>query len=107
MNEELPSQMPPRPPPPTAVVTRMPRTFGVFGTLVYLGASITALTSMIAYGFGWNPPWFIILSCIFYTGVSSGIIAMGRMQANRDAHFFIQALRPRSAENQRAMRRMN
>jgi hypothetical protein len=106
MSDELPTQMPPRPPPHP--VTRVPRVFNIWGTLVYAGCSFTAFASMIAYGFGWNPPWPIMLSALFYVGVSAGIIAFGRMEANKDARFFVQALRKRSDENgKRAMRKMN
>jgi hypothetical protein len=105
MNEEPPRLPPPLPPVPT---TRVPRVFNIQGTLVYAGCSFTAFCFMIAMGFGIWPPWYVILPCLFYVFLSSGIIAHGRIEANKDARFFIHALKKRSQENkQREMRRMN
>lgn len=107
---ELPNRMPPPPHaklagprplrPPT---TRIPRVFNIWGTIAYGVASITAFASLIAAGFGWHPPWFIIGVALFYVGVSAGIIAAGRIEANKDAKFFVQALRRQSEENKRRM----
>jgi hypothetical protein len=114
MNDDLPSKIPPPPHPKLAgprprrpPTTRIPRVFNVWGTLAYGVFSITAFASMIAHGFGWTLPWFIILPSLCYTGISAGIIATGRMQSNKDARFSIQALKRQSEENKRAMRRMN
>jgi len=63
---------------------------------------------MIMMGFGIMPPWYVILPALLYVFISSGIIAQGRIEGNKDAQFFIQALKARSEENrQRQMRKMN
>jgi len=114
MSEDLPSQMPPRPPPhvklagPRPPTTRIPRVFNIWGTIVYGGCASVAMGFMIMMGFGIMPPWYIILSCLLYVFLSSGIIALGRVEGNKDAQFFIQALKVRSEESkQREMRKMN
>jgi hypothetical protein len=103
-DDGLPRLPPPLPPQPT---TRIPRVFNIWGTLVYAGCSITAFVSMIAYGFGWTPPWIIVLPTFIYVGTSSGIIAMGRIQSNKIASDTFVWLRQKSEENKRAMRKMN
>ena len=102
MNDDLPSRMPPRPP-PLPPTTRVPRVFSIGGTIAYGGCAITALASLIAYGFGFPPPWFITMSCLLYVFVSAGIIATGRIEANKDAKVFTRALRRQSEENKRRM----
>jgi hypothetical protein len=105
MSEELPDRMPPRLPlPPT---TRVPRVFSTWGTVCYGISAITAITIVIAGGiFKWTPPWFLIASAFIYVFISSGLICLGRIDANKDARFFIKTLRQRSDENKR-MRKMN
>jgi hypothetical protein len=114
MNDDLPSQMPPRPPPhpklagPMPPTTRVPRVFNIWGTIVFGGCSSFALAFMILIGFGIVLPWYVVLPALLYVFVSAGFIALGRIEANKDARFFVQALRKRSEENkQRQMRKMN
>jgi hypothetical protein len=121
---ELPDKMPPRlhpindsdddPTEPTqltqpskAIMTRVPHVFSPVGTIVYIGCSVTCLAFMIGYGFGLQVPWYIILPCIFYTAVSSGIIAMGRIESNRDARAFMVRIEQRSELNEQYRRKMN
>jgi|SRR6478736_3106443 len=112
MSEELPSRMPPPPHaklagprPPT---TRAPRAFNIWGTIVYGGCSSIAMAFMVMMGFGIMPPWYVILPSLLYVFLSSGIIALGRIEGNKEARFFIQALKEQSEENkQHAMRKMN
>lgn len=108
MNEDLPSQMPPPPTPLPPPTTQIPRVFSVWGTVIFFGCSATSFASMIAYSVGWTPPWFIILPAFLYVFISSGFIAVGRMESNKDARLFIEAIKQRSEENRkRAMRKMN
>jgi hypothetical protein len=108
MSEEptLPDHMPlPLTPVP---VTRIPRVFSIWGTLYYGVAAIASITVVLIMGFTrWMPPWYIISSAFLYVFISTGIICTGRIQANKDARFFIHALKKRSEDNQRKMRRMN
>jgi hypothetical protein len=112
---ELPKRMPPPPHPklagprpPRPATTKIPRVFNIWGTIVYGGCAAFAMAFMIMMGFGIIPPWYIILPCLLYVFVSSGNIAFGRIEANKDARFFTQALRKRGEENkQRQMRKMN
>jgi hypothetical protein len=105
MNEELPKQMPPRPPPPT---TRVPKVFGIWGTILYGIIAITSIAIVVIGGIAnWTPPWFLIGTAFIYVFISAGLICMGRIEANKDARFFIRALRERSDDNKRAMRKMN
>ena len=98
---ELPSKMPQRPVPITVSV---PRAFPVYGTLVYAGCSITALSCFFAIGIvHWTPPWYIIMPAFLYCFVSSGIITMGRIESNKNARAFANALKQQSEENKRRM----
>jgi hypothetical protein len=48
------------------------------------------------------------LPALLYVFLSAGIIALGRIEGNKQSQFFIQALKARSEENkQRQMRKMN
>jgi len=111
MNDGLPHQMPPRPGPPTPPTrlhptTRVPRVFSLPGTIVYAGCSLTALIFMIGTGFGLQTPWFVILPCLLYVFISSGIIAYGRIESNRDSKVYLRSLQRVSEANKR-MRKMN
>ena len=93
---ELPSKMPP----PT---TRVPRMFNIWGTLVYAACSFTAFCFMVAFPFGVRPPLYVVLPCLSYVFISSGIIALGRIENNRDAQFWIETARRVSELNKRKM----
>ncbi len=105
MNDDLPTRMP-EPPPP--VVTRVPRVFGPWGTLSYGIAAVASIITVLLMGFTrWIPPWYFIACAFMYVFISAGIICYGRIEANRDAKVFIHALKKKSEENKRAMRKMN
>jgi hypothetical protein len=102
MNGELPDRMPPRPPP----TTRVPHAFSIWGTLIY--GSCSAAAGFFMIDLVWIiPPWYVLLATFFYVFVSTGIIALGRVEANRDAKFFIEALKRQSEENKLKVRKMN
>jgi hypothetical protein len=110
MNDDLPTQMPDQPPPlPPPPTTKVPRVFSIWGTICYGIAAVYSCTTVMLIGIiRWMPPWYIVSSAFMYVFISAGIICFGRIEANRDARFFIQALRKRSDENkQRRMREMN
>jgi hypothetical protein len=50
-----------------------------------------------------HPPWYILLPAYTYIFLSAGIIALGRMESNKDARLFVQMLKDRSEE----IRKMN
>ena len=102
----LPSKMPSRPEsPPT---TKVPRVFSIWGTINYGVAAIASIAIVLCMGiFAWTPQWWAIMPAFLYVFISTGIICLGRIEANRDAKFFIHALRKRSEDNERAMRKMN
>src|SRR5213078_4524446 len=94
--------------PPDMPTKRSTRVFNIWGTLVYSICSSTAFIFMIAMGFGILPPWYITLLCLFYVFLSSGFIALGRMDANMEAWFFNDTLRKLSEEDKKhANREMN
>lgn len=103
---DIPDKMPERPPPhPT---TKVPRVYGLFGTVCYGGSAIVSIISVLSMGvFNWTPPWYIIASALIYVFTSSSLIFFGRIESNKDARFFIQALRKLGEENKRSMRKMN
>jgi hypothetical protein len=105
MSEQLPPPPHPKLAGPRPPRTRIPRVFNIWGTIAYSACAAAAFFFMIALAFGIYPPWYVMLPCLFYVFMSAGIIAFGRMESNKDARSFIQALR--SDENQRAMRKMN
>jgi hypothetical protein len=111
MTDEPTEPIPPRPPPlppPLHPTTKIPRVYRLPGTVVFAGCSVVAFFFMIALGFGLDPPWYVILPSLFYVFVSSGIIAIGRIEANKDAKFFIETIKRQSEEIQKhAMRKMN
>jgi hypothetical protein len=115
MNDGLPDQMPERPPPPHVKLagprpprTKVPRVFSIWGTICYGIAAVFCITAVLLMGFTkWIPPWYFISSAFLYCFISTGLITMGRIESNKDAKFFIRALRQKSAENQRTMRKMN
>jgi hypothetical protein len=80
----------------------VPRTFNVWGTLVYATSSATAFTCLIL-SYWWTPPWYVLLPMYFYVFMSAGIIALGRLESNRDAVVFAHLLRKPSEENKRGM----
>ena len=80
----------------------VPRVFNLFGTIIYAGCSITAFGIMIAMPW-WMPPWWILLPTFGYVFTCTGIIAMGRVQSNRDAKAFAHLLRVQSEINKRSM----
>ena len=83
--------------------------FNIWGTICYSVSAVSSLIAILLMGiFKWTPPWYFLLPAFLYVFISSGIIALGRIQANKDARFFIRMLKRRSDENkQREMRRMN
>jgi hypothetical protein len=102
---ELPNRMPPRPAPP---VTKVPKVFSIWGTMAYGISSITALAIITIRVFIDWTPWYLITPAFLYVFISAGLICLGRIDTNKEAKVFIQALRERSAENKsRAMRKMN
>lgn len=126
MSEELPDRMPPRQepweevgafalpasdpeqPPPARIphlhpTTKVPRIFGIWGTACYGIAALYSITVVLGLPFGWKPPWYAVSSAFLYVFVSAGIIFFGRIESNRDARFFMQALKKRSEENKRRM----
>ena len=95
-------------PPHLHPTTRVPRVFSIWGTACYGIAAVASITTILVMDFTrWTPPWWFISAALLYTFISTGIIALGRIESNRDSKFFIQALRKRSEENKRAMRKMN
>jgi hypothetical protein len=105
MNDGLPTRMP-EPPPP--VVTKVPRVFGPWGTISYGIAAVASIVTVLLNGFtGWTPPWYFTSAAFMYVFISAGIICMGRIQSNKDAKFFIHALRKRSEENKNNTRWLN
>jgi membrane protein required for beta-lactamase induction len=108
----LPKRMPPRPeptlpplPPPT---TKVPKVFSIWGTIYYGIIAIASIAIVFIGGIAnWTPPWVLTGTAFLYVFVTAGLICMGRIEANRDAKFFIQALRKRSDENKRTMRKIN
>lgn len=113
MSEELPKRMPSRlevetpphmHPHPT---TKVPKVFSIWGTIYYGAIAIGSIVIVIIGGIAnWTPPWLLIGAAFLYVFINAGIICLGRMEANRDAKFFMHALRKRSDENKR-MRKMN
>lgn len=93
---------PPHVVPIAAVKTRIPRVFGIWGTIVYAIASITAFACMVALPW-WTPPWWIVLPTFAYVFVSAGIIAAGRRASNIEAREFMEMLKRKSEENKRRM----
>ena len=100
----------PGPPPKTAprATTRVPRVFGIWGTIGYGISSIASITALLTMGFtGWTPPWWFLMPVLLYTFTSTGIICYGRIEANKDAKFYIETIKRQSAANeQRVMRKM-
>lgn len=83
--------------------------FSIWGTVIYGIAAIFSIVAvfLIAF-FGWTPPSYFISVAFIYTFMSTGIICMGRIETNKEARFFIHALKKRSEQNkQRQMRKMN
>ncbi|HWI70134.1 MAG TPA: hypothetical protein VNS88_17510 [Nitrospiraceae bacterium] len=81
-------------------MTRIPRLFGIWGTLGYGIAAATSITTVLVMGvFDWTPPWYLLMSAFLYVFISSGIIFLGRIEANKDAKEFIRTLRAKSKEN--------
>jgi hypothetical protein len=101
MNESdgLPSSMPPR---PTAIVTKVPLVFNPVGTIIYAIASMTAFACLVL-SYWWTPPWFVLLPTYLYVFLSAGIIALGRIESNKNASAFIDMIKKRSEENKRRM----
>jgi hypothetical protein len=101
-----PIQLPPRPSP--KATTKVPRVFGLFGTVCYGGAAVTAILVALSMAvFDWTPPWYMTASAFMYVFISSGIIFFGRTEANKDAKFFIHAIKERSEENKNKTRHLN
>jgi len=108
----LPTRMPPPPHTklagPRPATTRIPRVFNIWGTLVYAGCSAVAFLFMIAMGFDIMPPWYVILPTFLYVFLSSGIIALDRIEANKNNKFFIDSIKRQSETIQKhVMRKMN
>lgn len=88
--------------PEPKVTTKVPRVFGPWGTLCYGISAIASIAMVLLMGFTkWTPPWYFIMSAFLYVFISTGAICWGRIESNRDAEFFIRALRTRSDENKR------
>jgi len=69
-------------------------------TLLFAACSIAAFAFMIALP--WiTPPWYITLSFMVYVFLSSGIIALGRIEGNKAARGFAGMLKAMSDENKR------
>jgi hypothetical protein len=94
---------------PTEPTMRAPRVFGIWGTLAYGIASMGSICTVLSIAiFNRLPPWWIISSAFMYVFISAGIIFFGRIEANREAKFFLQALKRQSEINEmRQMRKMN
>ena len=103
--QDLPPRMPP-PIPQTPVIRPMsmkvPRVFNVWGTIVYVVTSITTLAFMIAEPW-WTPPWWVLLPTYAYVFVSASIIAMGRIESNKDARAYVEMIKRQSDLNKRSM----
>jgi hypothetical protein len=95
--------MPPRPT-PIAIATKVPRVFNIWGTIIYGISALTSLATVLIIGIAdWKPPWWLAMPAFLYCFISSAIIALGRIEANRDARVFTALLRKKSEENKRRM----
>lgn len=98
---DLPDKMPPRLLPPT---TRVPKVFSVWGTVCYGIAAVFSVTQVILIAVArLTPPWYVTSIAFLYVFTSTGLICTGRIESNRDARFFMRALKKRSDENKRRM----
>lgn len=79
-------------------VYRGPYSRGI--TLVFVLCSFSAFAFMIALP--WiTPPWYVMLGVLVYVFLSSGLVAIGRIEGNRASRGFIVMIKKQSDENAR------
>ena len=109
MNNGLPDHIPPRPrriprrvpprgceeplPPHLHQTTKVPRVFSIWGTILYGIAAIASITTILVMDFTRWTPTTVVHPAAFPIHVHRhlGIIALGRIECNRDMLFFIRA----------------
>jgi hypothetical protein len=78
--------------------------FNIWGTIVYGISALTSIATVLIIGIAnWTPPWWLTEPAFLYCFISSAIITLGRIEANRDARVFSRLLRKRSDINKRGM----
>ena len=71
-------------------------------TLVFAACSFAAFAFMIALP--WiTPPWYVTLGVLMYVFLSSGLIALGRIEGNREARGFVGMIKAMSEQNKRSL----
>lgn len=69
-------------------------------TLLFAACSFASFAFMIALPW-FTPPWYILLPLMCYVFLSSGLIALGRIEGNNEARGFVDMIRKMSDENKR------